>query len=470
MDDVLNWLWQGAVVAAALSVMLAMLRRVRANVRYVVCCVAALVVAGLPILPSLQTATSAGIAGSAHTEALVALPDTWWTSGDVIIAVALLWAGVQLLRLVSAIVAIRRVRRDSGPFPAHVEALLPHWRQLRGQGRRATLVVSDVVASAAVLGWGRPMIAVAPSLVRTFDAEDLDRVLVHEWAHVQRRDDLANVLQIAVRVVAGWHPALWWIDRRVHGEREIACDETAVAVTGSPKSYADCLIRLSGMNSTRPVLRMAPAIFARTGLRARIVKIVSRDQPIARMWSRALAATTVLVLCLVAATVRGVTLVETTILAKELPAVAARTPRVLTARPMTIAALPMRDDESGRVMRHVAAPRSSPHDAAAAPAPRSPGSAVESPARDSLEPPAGHAAGGAGQATASDAPGTASANEPSTTAALPVTNSPPPVAEPRSPWVAAAAGGVAVGRTSKDAGVATAGFFSRFARHVAGSF
>jgi hypothetical protein len=41
---------------------------------------------------------------------------------------------------------------------------------------------------------------------------------------------------------------------------------------------------------------------------------------------------------------------------------------------------------------------------------------------------------------------------------------------PRSPWTAAAAGGVAIGRKSKGAGVATAGFFTRFARRVAGSF
>jgi hypothetical protein len=42
--------------------------------------------------------------------------------------------------------------------------------------------------------------------------------------------------------------------------------------------------------------------------------------------------------------------------------------------------------------------------------------------------------------------------------------------QPRSPWSAAADGGVAIGRQSKAAGVATAGFFTRFARRVAGSF
>ena len=40
----------------------------------------------------------------------------------------------------------------------------------------------------------------------------------------------------------------------------------------------------------------------------------------------------------------------------------------------------------------------------------------------------------------------------------------------RSPWAAAAAGGKALGRQSRDASVATAGFFSRFGRRVAGAF
>ena len=107
------------------------------------------------------------------------------------------------------------------------------------------------------------MIAVAPSLVRTLDPDDLDRVLIHEWAHVQRRDDVVNILQVAVRIVAGWHPALWWIDRRLHLEREIACDEVAVAITGSPKSYAECLLKLSTLRGTPRPMQTAPAVFTR---------------------------------------------------------------------------------------------------------------------------------------------------------------------------------------------------------------
>ena len=52
MDAVLNWLWQGGVVAAALRLMLFPLERASANVRYVVCWAAALFVIALPALPS----------------------------------------------------------------------------------------------------------------------------------------------------------------------------------------------------------------------------------------------------------------------------------------------------------------------------------------------------------------------------------------------------------------------------------
>ncbi len=59
MDSVLNWLWQGCVVAVACGAMLRVLERARANVRYVVCWTALLLIVALPGLPSLQSAAAA---------------------------------------------------------------------------------------------------------------------------------------------------------------------------------------------------------------------------------------------------------------------------------------------------------------------------------------------------------------------------------------------------------------------------
>jgi beta-lactamase regulating signal transducer with metallopeptidase domain len=467
MDALLNWLWQGGVVASALFVMLMLLARTRANVRYVVCWAAALFVIALPLLPALQPTSFTDAIDVSENDAIVALPDVWWTSTRVIVGAAILWAGVNIIRLSSAFAAIRGARRRSRTFPAHLESRLPHWRRVRDVGRRATLVLSDEVTSAAVLGLGAPMIAVAPSVVRTLDPEDLDRVLLHEWTHVQRRDDIINLGHILIRLVSGWHPALWWIDRRLRVEREIACDETVIAVTGRPKSYAECLMKLSALEGTPRATDAAPAVFTQSGLRARIVKIVSPHQPIAPIWSGSLAAAIVVVLCLLSVAVGAVTLVEATTFAEPLlsSATLTRTVRLVAGRTSEDRGHDRAKAASSVTTQPMARPGAIAAPASQRPAPPQPVSRPRA-----TTPPAGEDS----QESNATPPVTPI---PATTVALGATTvplalptTPAATAESsRSPWSAAADGGVTLGRKSKDAGVATAGFFTRLARRVAGS-
>ncbi|HEY7057609.1 MAG TPA: M56 family metallopeptidase [Vicinamibacterales bacterium] len=473
MDAVLNWIWQGSVVAAASGVMLFALQRARANVRYTVCWAALLLIVALPLLPPTpSTAPTTEAWLPTQTDAIVSLPDAWWTSTLLILAAWMAWASIQCVKFVSAIIAIRRARARSRAFPSHLQSILPHWHRVRFEGRPAAVVLSNSVTSAAVLGWGAPMIAVAPSLVRALDPKDLDRVLIHEWAHVQRHDDVLNILQIAVRMVAGWHPALWWIDRRLHVEREIACDEITVAITGSPKSYAECLMKLSRLKGPRRATQAAPAVFTPSGLRARVVNIVSTHRAIPPVWSRTLAAAIVLVLFLMSVAVGGLTLVEAAVLAR--PLVSARTVALSIAsdRPVP-AARPVSsnaktEDSPRRTSSRIPSPRR-PKTEQPSPVPQS---AVEPTA------PAAPRSSTTVDSTRADAeplPPVASeaASVPSVPKASPAgteESSDVSAAQPRSPWSAAAAGGTALGRKSKNAGVATAGVFTRFARRVAGSF
>src|SRR5262245_5219758 len=126
MDAVLNWLWQGGVVAMATFVMLLALERARANVRYIVCWSAALFIVALPAIPSLLPSAAASDALPGTTgDAILSLPSTWWTSSLVILAAWAVWAGVFGIRFLQAIVAIRRARAHSQVFPSHLESLLP---------------------------------------------------------------------------------------------------------------------------------------------------------------------------------------------------------------------------------------------------------------------------------------------------------------------------------------------------------
>ncbi|HTL43809.1 MAG TPA: M56 family metallopeptidase [Vicinamibacterales bacterium] len=464
MDLVLNWLWQGGVLAAALWLMLVVLRRARANVRYVACWAAVLAIMALPALLSMPS--SPGPLGSlpgAGRDAIVSLPEGWWTSMAVVLGAWLIWVSIHAGQLLAAIAAIRRARARSRPFPSDLEDSLPYWRRVRSMRRRARLVLSDAVSTAAVFGWGAPIIAVAPRLVQTLNADELDRVLIHEWSHVQRRDDLINVLQVVVRMLGGWHPAVWWLDRRLHREREIGCDEATVAITGSPKSYAACLMKLASLGRAPESLRVVPAVLATSGLRARIVSILSPRWLIAPVASRAITAAAVGTVCVIAVVLSGLTVVEIT--AFTVPLV----PRTLTrsmhrVQPLAVSAVTppaVPIERSPRLVVRPARAVSSSDQPPAASNPaedRNAAPAEIATARvDGLPTPESGAASMVGTPLSRVPPSFDSPARPNATGE-----------QRQSPWTAAAAGGVAIGRKSKDAGVATAGFFTRFARHVAG--
>jgi beta-lactamase regulating signal transducer with metallopeptidase domain len=470
MDAVLNWVWQGSVVAVALAVMLRLLERARASVRCALCWAALFLVISLPVVSWLAAMAPRPEPLAALSGAVVSVPDTWWTSGALMMVAWAAWAVVQSIRFVRALVSLRRTRSRRQPFPAAVEATLPHWSQMSRGGRRPSLALSDSVTAAAVLGCGKPVIVVAPPLLVSLDADELDRVLIHEWAHVRRRDDQVQLLQVIVRIVAGWHPAVWWIDRRLHLEREIACDELTVAITGSPKSYAACLLKLAGLRGAERTLQAAPALFQATGLRARVMKLLSGRGFIHPLWSRSLAAGVLSMLCAVSVAVAGVNVVESTVLAVPFtsvpsggglraPAPVVRAPEIRKALPRAPRA-PLTSTVSEQ--RPTAPPPTpsvapAPEPDVAPPLPSEPSDAVDAESPLLLPP------------SAENGTDSVAVRE---TAAVhdTVPSSPSEVPGARAPWAAAAEGGTALARTSKDAGVATAGFFTRLARRVAGSF
>lgn len=471
MHAVLNWLWQGCVVALALAAILRLLDHARAQVRYAVCWVALICAFVLPVVPFISLVASPAVmpAVTASSAAVVSVPHAWWTSSAIVLGLWALWLGIYGTRLATALLALRRAKTHSRPFPAAIEPRLRHWQRVRQQGRQASLFVSDRVRAAAVLGCGTPVIAVAPALVQHLDADELDRVIVHEWAHVQRRDDLANGVQLIARLIAGWHPAVWWIDRRLQIERELACDEMTVAVTGSAKSYAACLVKVADLPLGGVSALPAPGALSSSGLSTRIRRLLSRREFLSPAWSRGVATVAVVLLSVLSLAVGGCRLVEA---AAESPAVR----RVVRAQSVQESGL-----ESANPIHQASQPLTRTRTLVAARAAGQP--AVASPQVDHRP---------AEPTTTSEpaAPETANIPErspaeaglpivplesapievPVASATAPSTPTSPGETPTDSAWRAATDGGVAIGRESKKAGVATAGFFNRLGKRIAGSF
>lgn len=458
MDAVLNWIWQGSVIALATWIALAIIERSRARDRYLLVWTALMCVLALPVIPYVGAALPLSATAPVHVivaAPLLTMPNVWWTSDTTMMALWTLWCAIAAARLGTAVVSLRRVKRGATRLPDAHHARLAHWSSVMTRGRRAALLVSNGVRSAAVLGCGAPAIVVTPALLDQLTDDELDRIVIHEWAHVQRRDDVMHLLQAGIMAIAGWHPAVWWLSRQLRIEREIACDEIAVAVTGSAKRYAASLVRLAQLPAIQVLQREMLTAIDTFGLRRRVVRILSVDPRASRRgWGAAAAAAAGAVICVVASAVGGIEVIEA--------AVISESPALEAAQPTRVASVV----EDARTATGV--------DGAVQPAaPARPAPSRQLPARTipRLEPPATPAAAATTTAApVADIDGSPVSGAFGASAPARLTPRPTAVSIPVPLWRPAADSGAAIGRESRDAAVATAGYFTRLGKQIAGSF
>ncbi len=95
-----------------------------------------------------------------------------------------------------------------------------------------------------VIGIFRPLLVLSPNALACLSPGQLEAVLAHELAHIRRCDFLANLLQTLAETLLFYHPAMWWVSRRIREERENCCDDLAVALMGDRAGYAKMLLLL----------------------------------------------------------------------------------------------------------------------------------------------------------------------------------------------------------------------------------
>ena len=83
----------------------------------------------------------------------------------------------------------------------------------------------------------------------------MEAILAHELAHIRRHDYLINLLQTVAETLLFYHPAVWWVSRRIRIEREHCCDDAAVRVCGDNLGLGEALTLLETSR-----LAMTPAM------------------------------------------------------------------------------------------------------------------------------------------------------------------------------------------------------------------
>jgi beta-lactamase regulating signal transducer with metallopeptidase domain len=316
----LHFLWQGAALAAVAYVGSSLLRSASARYAFSVAVLVLMLTAPaatflvLNSQPPAATATTSNTGGTAlasesstyRTTATQKSPVPSRQAPDYFFLLVELWfAGVVLFSLRSAggfFVVERLRRKESTLVSRELLDLCNILQQKMGIDRMVRYCESLQLDAPVVVGWIRPVVLLPVSALTGLNEMQLQAVIAHELAHIRRLDAFVNLFQIAVESLLFYHPAVWWLGKSIREERENCCDDAAVAICGSPITYAHALARLAE-SRVAPQLVMAAN---RGALAARVARLLGIDSS---SGARRGADLSVGVLCLSAALLAGSALI-----------------------------------------------------------------------------------------------------------------------------------------------------------------
>jgi bla regulator protein BlaR1 len=135
-------------------------------------------------------------------------------------------------------------------------------------------------------GGARARVLVPWGLWGVLDDAQRDTLLLHELAHLRRRDHWVRWLELAATVLYWWHPACWWARRGLREAEEQCCDAWVLwARPGAFRSYATALLTTVDFVSVRqPVPALASGMGQFHLLKARLTMLKKGDVSRALTW------------------------------------------------------------------------------------------------------------------------------------------------------------------------------------------
>jgi len=222
--------------------------------------------AALAILRPAGEAAGAAEQGSPRVS-LALLAGAVWAAGAVVV----------LARLVGGLMAVRHLGRRAEPVvdPAWTD-LLERMGRAAGVRRGVTLLRSPDAAMPLTWGAFRPAILL-PACADGWTPERRRVVLLHELAHVARRDCLMQTLAEACCALWWFHPGAWWAAKRMRIEREQACDDQVLAAGARASDYAGHLLAVA-RGYRAPALAAAVAMARPSHLEGRVRAVLAAER------------------------------------------------------------------------------------------------------------------------------------------------------------------------------------------------
>jgi beta-lactamase regulating signal transducer with metallopeptidase domain len=192
----------------------------------------------LSVLPSSQSGFVPGnIDVKTRLSAFINQNSVW------IFAIWFLCFALKSLGLISGLFYVHRIRSYKvHPVGRDWKDTVKSYAQKLGIHQSITLLQSELVKVPVTVGYLKPVILLPIGLIFQLPAQQIETILIHELAHIKRRDYLVNLLQSLLETIFFFNPGLLWLSSLIKDERETCCDDIVLANTSLKSSYMEALL------------------------------------------------------------------------------------------------------------------------------------------------------------------------------------------------------------------------------------
>ncbi len=178
--------------------------------------------------------------------------------------------------LVQRVRLTRLLRRARAATDPHLLAVVEQVAGQLGLARRPAVVLTEEGGGPVVCGLLHPVLVLPRGLMAEIDPEHWHAIVLHELGHLKRRDLWWAWLPAVARLVYFFHPVAHWVHFRIRLERELACDQLAMTLSGrGPARYAEVLVQIVSHASLPRALTVSPAQGLSTFWKRRLTMLLS---------------------------------------------------------------------------------------------------------------------------------------------------------------------------------------------------
>jgi len=118
------------------------------------------------------------------------------------------------------------------------------------------LLESRLVKVPSVTGFLKPIILIPAGLLANLPQDQIEAILLHELAHIRRKDYVINLLQSFAEILFFFNPGLLWVSSILRDERENCCDDIAISAIENKSGFVHALVSFEEYNLKNNALAM----------------------------------------------------------------------------------------------------------------------------------------------------------------------------------------------------------------------